>query len=162
MTVPIRAAAAVAGTIAGVALLVSFKTPDIPSGRRASSSGPLATAPPPTPPSDGGTPGPSATPTPSSGGGLRDGRYTGQDVPNQFGDVQVLVVVSGGRITDVQSLQLPSDRARSAYISQVAGPLLHDEVLQAQSAQVDSISGATYTSESYAESVQSALDQAHG
>jgi len=85
---------------------------------------------------------------------------TGPDVPNQFGDVQVQLTISGGKITDVKALQLPFDRQRSAYISQVAGPLLRTEVLQVQSASIDIISGATYTSESYAQSVQAALDQA--
>jgi uncharacterized protein with FMN-binding domain len=82
-------------------------------------------------------------------------------VPNQFGDVQVRVVITNGHITDVQALQLPSDRAQSAYISQVAGPMLRSEALQAQSAHIDIISGATYTSESYAQSLESALQQAH-
>jgi uncharacterized protein with FMN-binding domain len=75
--------------------------------------------------------------------------------------VQVKVIISNGRITDVQPIQMPQDRAQSAYISQVAGPMLHDEVIQAQSAQIDIISGATYTSQSYAQSVESALQQAH-
>jgi uncharacterized protein with FMN-binding domain len=92
----------------------------------------------------------------------KDGQYTGQDFQNQFGDTQVKVTISAGRITDVQALQLPYDRQRSAEISQYAAPQLHDEVLQAQSAQIDSLSGATYTSDSYAQSVQSALDQASG
>jgi uncharacterized protein with FMN-binding domain len=70
-------------------------------------------------------------------------------------------VISGGRITDVQPVQMPFDRTRSAYISQVAGPMLRSEVLQAQSAQIDIISGATYTSESYAQSVESALQKDH-
>ncbi len=55
-----------------------------------------------------------------------------------------------------------NDRPRSQEISQYAGPQLHDEVLQAQNAQIDVLSGATYTSEAYAQSVQAALDQAHG
>jgi len=71
------------------------------------------------------------------------------------------VIISDGRIVDVQALQLPFDRQRSAYISQVAGPLLHDEALKAQSAQIDTISGATFTSDAYAQSLQSALDHAH-
>jgi uncharacterized protein with FMN-binding domain len=82
-------------------------------------------------------------------------------VPNRFGDVQVRVVITDGRITDVQALVLPTDRAQSAYISQVAGPMLRTEALQAQSAQIDIIGGATYTSESYAQSLESALQQAH-
>ena len=72
------------------------------------------------------------------------------------------MVVTNGRITDVRALQLPSDRAQSAYISQVAGPLLRTEALQAQNARIDIISGATYTSTSYAQSLDSALQQAHG
>ena len=80
----------------------------------------------------------------------------------RFGDVQVKVVVKSGRIVDIQTPVMPFDRARSQEISQEAAPLLHDEVVQAQSAQIDSLSGATYTSDAYAQSLQSALDQAHG
>ena len=71
------------------------------------------------------------------------------------------MVISNGRITDVQAVQLPSDRAESAYISQQVGPWLRSEALQAQSANIDVISGATYTSESYILSLESALQQAH-
>jgi uncharacterized protein with FMN-binding domain len=77
------------------------------------------------------------------------------------GDVQVRIVISNGHLTDVTALRLPSDRATSAYISQVAGPMLRSEALQAQSARIDIISGATYTSVSYAQSLESALRQAH-
>ena len=70
-------------------------------------------------------------------------------------------MLNGTRIVDVKALQLPFDRSRSKYISDQAGPYLRTEVLDAQSAQIDTIGGATYTSESYAESVQSALDKAH-
>ena len=52
------------------------------------------------------------------------------------------------------------EHSRSQFISQQAGPLLQQEALQAQSAQIDIVSGATYTSESYAQSLQSALDRA--
>jgi uncharacterized protein with FMN-binding domain len=82
---------------------------------------------------------------------------TGPVVSTRYGDVQVQTTVSGGRLTDVQALQLPSDRARSAFISQTAAPMLRDEALQAQSGQIDTISGATYTSEAYAQSLQAAL-----
>lgn len=71
------------------------------------------------------------------------------------------VSISNGRITDVKALQLPFDRAQSAYISQVAGPMLRTEALQAQSARIDIISGATYTSDSYAQSLETALQKAH-
>lgn len=75
--------------------------------------------------------------------------------------MQVRVVISGGRISDVQALQLPTDRAESAYISQQPGPWLRSEVLQAQSANIDITSGATNTSHSYAQLVESALQQGH-
>jgi uncharacterized protein with FMN-binding domain len=113
-------------------------------------------------PSAGGEPSGSPAPSPSpSPAGAVSGSFMGSDYANRFGDVQVRLVISGGRITDVQAVQMPYDRSRSAYISQVAGPMLRTEVLQAQSAQIDIISGATYTSESYAQSVNSALQKAH-
>jgi uncharacterized protein with FMN-binding domain len=105
---------------------------------------------------------PSATPSPSpSASAVLNGTFTGADFPNRFGDVQVRVVISNKHITDVQAVQLPTDRAESAYISQQAGPWLRTEALQAQSANIDTISGATYTSQSYVQSLESALTQAH-
>ena len=105
---------------------------------------------------------PSATPSPSpSASAVLNGTFTGADFPNRFGDVQVRVVISNKHITDVQAVQLPTDRAESAYISQQAGPWLRSEALQAQSANIDTISGATYTSQSYVQSLESALTQAH-
>jgi len=157
---PVRASVALVSTAVGMVLLLNFKTPDVTRPRS-----PVAVIPAPTasssPGSDSGQSGPQSSPSPSpEGGRYKDGQYTGQDFPNDYGDVQVKVIISGGRISDVQTVQMPFDRQRSAYISQVAGPLLHDEVLQAQSAQIDTISGATYTSDSYAQSLQSALDRA--
>ncbi len=164
---PTRAAVAIMATIVGVFLLFSFQTPATPASSRLSVVGPAPTptasrrgGPTPTPPGASPTGSASATPTPVAAG-YRDGSFTGQDAPNQYGDVQVRVTIAAGKITDVQALTLPSDRQRSAEISQQAGPLLHDEVVQAQSAQIDILSGATFTSDSYAQSVQSALDQAH-
>jgi uncharacterized protein with FMN-binding domain len=75
--------------------------------------------------------------------------------------VQVRISVSGGRVTDVSAIQMPSDRARSEEITQYVTPVLRSEVIQAQSANIDIISGATLTSEAYAESVQDALRQDH-
>ncbi len=77
-----------------------------------------------------------------------------------YGDVQVRVTLQGTKIVDVQALQLPSDRSRSARISQYAGPLLRQEALKAQSPNIDLVSGASYTSDGYAQSLQGALDQA--
>jgi len=159
--VPIRGTIAVIATVIVIALMASFKTPEVavthPSQPAAISS----------PPSGGGSggnggasPTPAASSTPSSSG-YKDGSYDGNTYSNQYGDVQVRVIIRGGKITDVQALTLPSDRSRSYEISQQAGPMLHDEAIQAQSAQIDTIGGATYTSDGYARSVQSALDKAH-
>jgi uncharacterized protein with FMN-binding domain len=86
----------------------------------------------------------------------------GDPFDNQYGTVQVRVTLQGNRITGVTALQMPYDHQRSAYISQQAEPYLQQEALSAQSANIDIISGATYTSQSYAQSLQSALDKAHG
>lgn len=145
---PTRAAVTIVATAIAVVLLFSFKTPSI--SRPRTPAGDVSQA----------SPSPSAGPTDSSAA-FKDGQYTGQDVFTQFGDVQVKVTIAGGKITDVQPLQVPFDRPRSAEISQYAVPQLHDEALQAQSAQIDGISGATFTSEAYAQSLQAALDQAH-
>ncbi len=86
-------------------------------------------------------------------------QFDGQVIPTQFGNVRVRVIVSNRKITDVQALQMPFDHQRSLEISQVVTPLLHDEVFQAQSAQIDSPSGATFTSDAYQQSLQAALAQ---
>ena len=154
---PTRAAVTIVATAIAVVLLFSFKTPSISRPRTPAGDVSQASPSPSAGPTDS-----SAAPTPSpSSSGYKDGQYTGQDVFTQFGDVQVKVTISGGKITDVQPLQVPFDRPRSAEISQYAVPQLHDETLQAQSAQIDGVSGATFTSEAYAQSLQAALDQAH-
>ena len=73
--------------------------------------------------------------------------------------MQVQITVASGKLTDVQATRLPSG-GRSGQISNYVEPILSSEALQAQSATIDVISGATYTSEAYARSLQSALDKA--
>jgi uncharacterized protein with FMN-binding domain len=85
---------------------------------------------------------------------------SGSVVGNRFGENQVTLVVKGTKIQDVR-YSLPADRPRSAEINDQAGPLLRQEVLQAQSAKINVISGATFTSESFAQSLQVALQRAH-
>jgi uncharacterized protein with FMN-binding domain len=99
---------------------------------------------------------PSASPTVK----LTDGTYTGKTVTTDYGPVQVQVVVTGGKITDVKALQLTDAEQRSVEISNQAAPILRSEVLKAQSASVATVSGATYTTDGYLSSLQSALDQA--
>jgi uncharacterized protein with FMN-binding domain len=161
-----RVVAIVVGTLGGLALLASFHTSATSNLRAtAPSTGgrPPATAPPPQGSSTGasgasGTTTSSAPSTTTAPGARRT--VDGPAISTQYGDVQVRVVVQNGRLVDVQALTLPSDRERSARISDFAGPELHDEALQAQSANIDVVSGATYTSEGYAESLQAALDRA--
>lgn len=104
--------------------------------------------------------GTSSSGTATTTSGRKDGTYTGTSEPTRFGNVQVEVVVSGGKITDIVATQLTDAGGRSVQISNYAAPILRTEALQAQSAKVSSVSGATYTSEGYLSSLQSALDQA--
>ncbi|MHB8507705.1 MAG: FMN-binding protein [Candidatus Dormibacteria bacterium] len=155
-----RGTIAFCATVVGLVMLLSFKTPDAPHPQTAITELPSPapdTASPAPAPTDSSAPQPSPT---AAAARYKDGQFTGSGISMRFGDVQVKVIVKGGRIVDVQTPQMPFDRERSAYISQVAGPLLHDEVLKAQSAQIDTIGGATYTSDAYAQSLQAALDRA--
>lgn len=149
-----RAVPVILATLAAIGLLASFHTSPGVSTRSLAgaprSNRPSAAAP---PPQDSTTT--KATDTASR-------QIDGPVVSNRWGDVQVQVTYAGGRLVDIQALQLPFDRARSAEISQFAEPELRSEALQAQSANIDVISGATYTSDSYAQSLQGALDKAKG
>jgi uncharacterized protein with FMN-binding domain len=91
---------------------------------------------------------------------LTDGTYTGTTEQTRYGPVQVSLTVAGGKITDVKALQLTNAEQRSVEISNQAAPILRSEVLAAQSANVATVSGATFTTEGYLTSLQSALDQA--
>lgn len=142
-------------TVAALALLLSFKTPQATSlGTDAQSFG-----------TKNGAYTQNAASTVGTAGGTAGtrssytGQLTGSAIQTHYGIVQVQVTFQNGTITDVTSLQLPNGDPRSAQISQSAAPKLRSEVLTAQSAQVDTISGATYTSQGYVQSLQSALDQ---
>jgi len=99
--------------------------------------------------------------TPAAAGSSRyaDGTWTGAAEWTRWGYVQVQAVIRNGKITDIQALQSPSDR-RSASINAQAQPILEREAIAAQSADIDMISGATYTSRTYSASLQAALDEA--
>jgi uncharacterized protein with FMN-binding domain len=151
-----RAPFVIAGTAVGVAGVLSFHTqPRVSAARqptsfssKTSTSGtaPVASAPPKTT-----TTAPAAPASKTA---------TGVDAPNQYGDVQVRVTVSGTKITRITNVMLPSSDGKSQEISAAAGPELAQQALTAQSAQIDGVSGASYTSDSYRTSLQSALDQA--
>ncbi len=91
---------------------------------------------------------------------LKDGTYAGQTSNNRWGPVQVQITVGGGKVIDVRALQVPYDNGQSQQINDYAAPMLRSEALQAQSAKIDTVSGATYTSNSYKKSLQSAIDLA--
>ena len=131
----------ITATIAGLIVLASFH-----------STPPPGTAPP---------PGVSSSSVPGGPPGQAGQRTaTGPAVQTMFGPVQVRVELAGHRIVNVQAIQLPSDFALSQQISTTSGPILRQEALAAQSARIDVVSGATYTSRGYQQSLQAALDKA--
>jgi uncharacterized protein with FMN-binding domain len=142
-------------TVAALVLILSFKTPENLPVVTANSNPNGSTG-------GGGTQAVAQQTQSTSGGG--SGHYTGQltgsAVATPFGYVQVQVTMQSGKITDVQALQMPGGDRHTQEISSYAAPHLRSEALQAQSAQIDTISGATYTSYGYIQSLQSALDQA--
>ena len=127
--------------------------PTPPGGSRSSSS--AATSPTETP---GATVTPSATQTPGSA--YRNGSYTGSVADAQWGVVQVKAIITNGKITDVQFLQYPNDRNRSIEINSIADPQLTSEAIQAQSANVNIVTGATDSSDAFIQSLTDALSQA--
>lgn len=101
---------------------------------------------------------PSATAVPGSR--YKDGSFTGSVADAQWGYIQVKAIIQGGKITDVQFLQYPNERSRSIDINSYADPQLTQEAIAAQSAQVDTVTGATDTSDAFIQSLSDALTQA--
>jgi uncharacterized protein with FMN-binding domain len=99
-------------------------------------------------------------PVPKTSGQYADGTYTGSAANAYYGTVEVQASVSGGALTGVTFLQYPSDRSTSREINAQAMPILKSEAIQAQSANVDIVSGATDTSLAFRQSLGSALAQA--
>jgi hypothetical protein len=163
-------------TVSGAVLLLSLK-PHTTAGVSDLSAGSAAT-PVPTPSassggssSTGGSSGSGASRGSSSGsgsstGGTSSGGSTGtrtvdgDAAQTRYGPVQLRLTLSGTRITAVTAIQLPNDNPRDQEISDFAIPQLTQETLTAQNARIDTVSGATYTSEGYVQSLQSALDKA--
>ncbi|MER5205999.1 FMN-binding protein [Streptomyces sp. NPDC002825] len=106
------------------------------------------------------TSGTTSTPGSTSGGSTTTRSVAGATISTQYGSVQVQITVKGSTITGVTALRSPSSTPRSKEISADAIPQLNQRTLAAQSANIDSVSGATYTSAGYRQSLQSALDRA--
>lgn len=99
----------------------------------------------------------SSTPVTTS---YKNGSFTGDSEATPYGAVQIAVVVSGGKIINVNFLQMPSDQRESQQRTELSEPLLKQTTLSKQNANIDFVSGATQTSVGYQQSLQSALDQA--
>ncbi len=188
--IPVRGALALALTVGGMSLLLSFRTPAdtgpatvravaaqpsateelIPAALPADPS-PAATDPTPTrrpfagvtestaDEADGEDPTAAATATDEGAAAAAAVRLVGEPVAIRWGEVQVAVTLEGGDIIDVESLALPLGDRHSSGINQRAEPVLRQQAIAIDSADVDVVSGATYTSRAYALSLQSALDQ---
>ena len=154
-----RLVLAVAGTIAGLIALLSFRThagPAAVGSLPAASLGPVPSLATPS----GRTGAAAGTgPSPPSAGPVTT---LGQAVTDQYGTIQVRIVTVGRQVRSVSFAQLVGDEELSDLINAQAGPLLLHRTLIAQSAQIDTVSGATYTSDAYRQSLQSALDKAAG
>ena len=98
--------------------------------------------------------------TAGSGSDAASTTYTGESASTRWGPVQVQITVADGRVTDVTVVDYPSGNGKDQQINARALPVLVQETLDAQSADIDMVSGATVTSDGYVESLQSALDQA--
>jgi len=158
-----RAVLALGGTVAGLILLLSFRSHTaVPAAAGVAPS----TATTPTTPATSAapsTPVPKATKTTGAGTGTGAGGskvVTGSVISSAYGPSQVAVTLTAGKITKVTILQHTDDGEMSQEIDGPALPKLVSETLTAQSAQIDAVSGASYTSAGYIKSLQSALDKA--
>jgi uncharacterized protein with FMN-binding domain len=102
----------------------------------------------------------SNTSTSSQNQTYKDGTFTGNPADAFYGNIQVQAIISGGKITDIQFLQYPNDRSRSIAINTISMPILKQEAIQAQNANVNVVSGATDSSNAFVQSLSSALAQA--
>jgi uncharacterized protein with FMN-binding domain len=167
-----RVILSVSGTVVGIVALLSYKTHSplaTPSGGLPAAALPntsaTAGASSPTASNAGAPPDPTSKSIPSSGPAPTSttstvANFTGDAAQTQYGIVQVKITVSGKKITNVAFVQLTAFDSRSQEINYQAAPILLHETLQAQSANINSVSGASYTSAGYMQSLQSAIDKA--
>ncbi len=170
-TSPPAASAIASKKTAVAAVLPSKSTATAPPPKPIAQSGTNAAAPTPsrtpaksTPSAPTPTPAPAPAKAPASqpkpAGQYKDGTYTGGVADAYYGNVQVQVAVSGGKIANVNFLDYPQDRGTSREINSQAMPILISEAIQVQNANVNIVSGATATSEAFRQSLASALTSA--
>ncbi|WP_428934242.1 FMN-binding protein [Streptomyces sp. ACT015] len=140
-----RVVLATAATVSAVVLLLSLKPSSDPGGAEAAGAVPQQT---------------SAAQESPQGGAAAAGQttVTGDAAQTQYGAVQVRLTVSGGKITKAEAVQAPSG-GTSTQKTELAVPKLNQAAVARSSADIDSVSGATYTSTGYKQSLQSALDK---
>jgi len=102
----------------------------------------------------------SPAPTASTSAQFKDGSYTGSVENAYYGNVQVSATIQNGKITTVDFLESPNDNPNSISVNQQAMPYLKQEAIQAQSSSVSIVTGATFTSQAFIQSLASALNQA--
>ncbi|MFI7348304.1 FMN-binding protein [Streptomyces sp. NPDC049936] len=137
-----RAVLAGAATVSGIVLLLSLKPASDPGAASAA----------------GGAAPPAAAQSPQGGRGAGSGTVTGDAADTQYGPVQVRLTVSGGKITGAEAVQAPKG-GQSDQVTDNAVPKLNQAAVSAGTADIDAVSGATYTSAGYKQSLQSALDK---
>lgn len=154
-----RVVFALFGTIAGLVGLLSFKThavsvaaPSVATGTTNPGTGASS-------PSSSAAAGPSSS-TGSSSSSAATKTVTGASVDTQWGPVQVKITVSGGKITNATAVVYPQNNSRDQEINAVAIPTLQQESVGRNNANIDMVSGATYTSQGFIGSLQDALNQA--
>ncbi|HLN05159.1 MAG TPA: FMN-binding protein [Acidimicrobiales bacterium] len=163
-----RAPIVLAATAAGLAAVLGFHTQKLRTSVLSGLSG-VGTTPTSLPSGGGGTttttpgsstttPGSSST-TPSTSASTGTHTALGADVQYQYGELELKVTVTGGKITNVQPAIDNAFDPRSAQVNAYAEPQLESQTLQAQSANINGVSGATYTSQAYVQSLQAALDK---
>lgn len=155
---------AVSSTIAGLVMLLSFKTqvtaPTVPAA--ASTPDTTGTGADPTtgPDPTAAAPSGSAAPSAAATATARSGTFTGDSADTRWGPVQVQITVTNGTVTAVTAVDYPQNNGRDIEINSYAVPQLNQEATAARSATIDTVSGATVTSDGYIQSLQSALDKA--
>ncbi|MEV7688030.1 FMN-binding protein [Streptomyces bungoensis] len=145
-----RVVLATAATVSGVVLLLSLKPASDPAAASAAGAAPQATA--------GAQQAPQGGQQGGAGAAAGSGTVTGNVAQTQYGAVQVRLTVSGGKITKAEAVQAPKG-GLSSQKTALAVPKLNQEAVAAGNAQIDAVSGATYTSTGYKQSLQSALDK---
>ncbi len=161
-----RVVLALGGTVAGLVMLLSFRSHMASTASAGVTAGPGGTGTSPGSGSSAGSAGPAASgaaaarTAPVSAGSGTGTAVTGDAIATPYGPTQVQVTLNAGKIVKVTVLQHTDDGINSQMIDGHALPLLNNETLTAQSAKIDAVSGASYTSAGYLKSLQSALDKA--